>query len=98
MRFSLTNNIQVEVISSLLEKTTGSIELQHLLEAKMDMPYNLSFLSWSLEQSSGNKQNTIKTSILVPLYGMKSASTLLKPADWFYQHHLSLASNLVIFQ
>lgn len=78
MRFSLTNNIQVEVISSLLEKTTGSIELQHLLEAEMDMPYNLSFLSWSLEQrSSGNKQNTIKISILVPLHGMKSTSTLL---------------------
>lgn len=78
MRFSLTNNIQVEVISSLLEKTTGSIELQHLLEAEMDMPHNLSFLSWSLEQrSSGNKQNTIKISILVPLHGMKSTSTLL---------------------
>lgn len=98
VRFSLTNNIQVEILGSLLEKTTSSIELQHLLEAKTDMPYNLSFLSWSLERSSGNKQNIIKISILVTLHGMKSTSTLLKPADWFYQHHLSLAFNLLIFQ
>lgn len=72
MRFSLTNNIRVEVVSSLPEETTGSNELQHLLEAKVDMPYNLSFLSWSFEQrSSGNKQNTTKINILVPLCCMK---------------------------
>lgn len=84
MRFSLANNIQVEVISSLLEKTTDSIELQHLLEAEMDMPYSIYFLSWSLEQrSSGNKQNTIKISILVPLHGVKSTSTLLNQLTGF---------------
>lgn len=73
MRFSLINNIQVEVVSSLPKKTTGSIERQHLLEAEVEMPYNLSFLSRSLTQRSSGNKICILVSLCFPS----------KPADWF---------------
>lgn len=92
MRFSLTNNIRVEVVSSLLEETTGSIELQHLLEAKVDMPLQPFFFElviWTEEFWKQTKyhQNQYSGSSLLHEINFHPS----KPADWFYQDHLSLA-------
>lgn len=66
-RFSLTNNVQVEVISSLLEKTTGSLELQHLLEAQVcliTLLFRSSHLNRGVLESKQNNEDQYSGSSL----------------------------------
>lgn len=66
-RFSLTNNVQVEVISSLLEKTTDSMELQHLLEAQVcliTLLFRSSHLNRGVLESKQNNEDQYSGSSL----------------------------------